>query len=679
MASFRHSWRIALSLLLSLLTCHAVPAATARLQDVNEDGKDEVVLENEYLFLVVDPARGGQGVSLRLKEDDRELIMDNAAIGGLFCDHDARQIWPGEMLRVPYQAEIIIPGPGTASAAFSATFTGKWGGTVHESLKGLEIVKMITLQPGARQIQVTMAFRNPTNQPKLIDYWAQQIFKLNRENQRNDIYYRPTSKGILRADAHGGGQGMVTDPAGGWSAAVDPASGWAAACAMDYNYVKTLYDCLGSLNTIEWMYERMAIPAGQTWTTNYYISFARGFQAVSYASSRVIADIRQVQEATGARVVHLLASPLPEFKPQQIFISTAGMSKARVFDAFDVTMGKMVTRIEGQPDPVEALGSLPVPALTEKATTLSLPVEAAAPAPRLVFVRLTGKDWQEAYECGLTAENAPLAYTRKVPLPRRVYLKPKNLDLQRDGKLDVLFVRESWFGVDNITNPDPVWLPWKVEEAVKSIEGATLASAYYQYVVHMYRGEVANFPASYEEMLKYDVVVLQAGDVDALGGYGREMLRDFVEMGGGLLVLGGYCAYGAGRHPVDSPVSEVLPVMLTGPFDMKRASGGIAVLNEEAPGIGPLLWTGGMSVFWYHQTKAKPGADVLMTIGGHPLLVSWRFGDGRVLAFTGTTLTISNKGVWGGFWESPHWTNLLKRMLVYVAGDVKAEEAVVKN
>ena len=36
-------------------------------------------------------------------------------------------------------------------------------------------------------------------------------------------------------------------------------------CLMDYNDLLALYDCCAAVTT-EWMYDKVAIPAGKTWT-----------------------------------------------------------------------------------------------------------------------------------------------------------------------------------------------------------------------------------------------------------------------------------------------------------------------------------------------------------------------------------------------------------------------------
>ena len=55
---------------------------------------------------------------------------------------------------------------------------------------------------------------------------------------------------------------------------------------------------------------------------------------------------------------------------------------------------------------------------------------------------------------------------------------------------------------------------------------------------------LGNFPASYEDILDYDVIILGNVSGPMLSTAGQEMLADFVKAGGGVLMLGGDRTYG---------------------------------------------------------------------------------------------------------------------------------------
>lgn len=643
----------------------ALADASATMSDVNKDGKEEVILENEFLRLAIAPHYGAQAVSVVLKEENKEIILANAEIGGIFSDHDFRQGWPGEMHRAEYEAKIVNKGPDAVSAVFTRTFSGKWRGGSIKTLEGLNLNRTVTLRTGMHQVEVSVSFHNPTSEGKLIEYWVQNIFALNKEPGK-DVYYRPTSKGIACTWV-GEGQEMLNDPTDGWSGAVDAKSGWAAVFTMDYNYIKTLYDCMGS-DTIEWMYERMAIPPGQTWTTAYQVSFAKGFDALVYASPRFMADVKRVKDGEGTRLVHILSSPAGKLEKLELFTSISGMGNARVYMVFDVTMGKSVERVEGEPDPACDMPELAVRSLGHDAKRFDLAPVPGKPGPKIVYVRVEGAGKEENYECGLTDDGGLMSYPRKVKSPKMSYLKPAKMELGRDGKLDFLYIREGNFGLNVIPGKDdPKWLGWDIESALAGISGSNVKNSFYSYAAYKYRGEFEDFPATYDEIFKYDVIIFEAGNAEALGGYGREMLADFVSLGGGLLFLGGYRSFGKGGYP-EHLIRDILPVETTGNWDLVETNGVVQVKTPEFAGIGRIDWNQDMKIFWYQKVRVKPDTKVLLSLDGDPLLVATTYKKGRVLAFTGTTLVSDWEREKQGFWHSDSWKKLVCAMILYLGG-----------
>ena len=158
-------------------------------------------------------------------------------------------------------------------------------------------------------------------------------------------------------------------------------------------------------------------------------------------------------------------------------------------------------------------------------------------------------------------------------------------------------------------------------------------------------------PAQAEDYQEFDVVAL--GDIgrEEFTGVQLELLKDFVDEGGGLLAMGGYHAFGAGGY-ADSALADVLPVTMGGegdghveePFDPSMTAEGNVqpVLDGCAPffrGENRVSLDGANRV-----TGLKPGADALLvhpieTVGTEPLpvLAAQTYGSGRVLAFTADT------------------------------------------
>lgn len=115
-----------------------------------------------------------------------------------------------------------------------------------------------------------------------------------------------------------------------------------------------------------------------------------------------------------------------------------------------------------------------------------------------------------------------------------------------------------------------------------------------------------------------------------------EVLADYVRQGGALLKVGGYLSFSgidAKANFGRSPLADVLPVtILTGDdrVEMPQGVQPARVADHAAvPDLGE--WP---VVLGYNETRAKADAEVLVTVGKHPLVVVGEAGQGRVAVFT---------------------------------------------
>jgi uncharacterized membrane protein len=179
---------------------------------------------------------------------------------------------------------------------------------------------------------------------------------------------------------------------------------------------------------------------------------------------------------------------------------------------------------------------------------------------------------------------------------------------------------------------------------------------------------VEGFPATYEELFSYHTIVLSDVNYRALGDKAFEMLCDDVEQGGALLVVGGPYALGNGEFK-DTRFLELLPVKLQGPFDLKWAGRGKSWDLVPANAAGALLrgvfFNPPPKVFWHHFVTAKEGAQVHLTAGGQPALVTGVYGRGRV-----AVLTLSPTGKSGtgetAWWDWQGWFPLLRNTVAWL-------------
>jgi uncharacterized membrane protein len=160
---------------------------------------------------------------------------------------------------------------------------------------------------------------------------------------------------------------------------------------------------------------------------------------------------------------------------------------------------------------------------------------------------------------------------------------------------------------------------------------------------------------------KYDVVILDDVDAQALNAASWQALANRVHTGAGLMMTGGYHSFGPGGFR-ETPLADTLPlnigpaqrqnfgdalrtdVQLPAPVRMRPA----APLGTRHP-IMQISAGGDASAAWaalppldganlIDRRELKPNGQVLAEaddVQQHPLLVAGQSGDGRVLAFAG--------------------------------------------
>jgi hypothetical protein len=137
----------------------------------------------------------------------------------------------------------------------------------------------------------------------------------------------------------------------------------------------------------------------------------------------------------------------------------------------------------------------------------------------------------------------------------------------------------------------------------------------------------------------------------------RRMLKDFVDDGGRLILLGGNRALGEGGLK-----GTYLETMA--PFTLKGA-------GEVVPCEPPLLLGAKAGVaypekpalLWRHDVTLKPGAFAIAYAGTQPIAARIRFGKGLVTTFAGTVLGEGGANA-KPFWETAAWAGLLKKLVV---------------
>ena len=217
------------------------------------------------------------------------------------------------------------------------------------------------------------------------------------------------------------------------------------------------------------------------------------------------------------------------------------------------------------------------------------------------------------------------------------------------SKQRVLIAGESWVthsihqkGYDSFTTT-------AYEEGVGPLKAALEAGGF---EVTFLPNHVAatDFPDSAAALADYGAVILSDIGANTLllhpETFARSIPRpdrlaavhDYVEAGGGLLMVGGYLTFagieGKARWS-GTPVEDALPVTIATADDRVESPAGIGPLVRQLdhPVVAglPAKWP---NLLGYNRVRPKAGADVVVAVGDDPLIATGAFGAGRGAVFT---------------------------------------------
>lgn len=259
------------------------------------------------------------------------------------------------------------------------------------------------------------------------------------------------------------------------------------------------------------------------------------------------------------------------------------------------------------------------------------------------------------------------------------------MNANRHVAKQILFVGESWFkhtihvkGFDSFSTSD-------YEEGASVLLGLLEGAGFS--VTYVRAHEIsARFPDTQEKLAAYDVVVLS--DVGANSFLLTEttfvrsertvsrlaLIADYVEGGGGLVMVGGYMSFtgidGKARYKM-SALANVLPVEMLDHDDRVEVPEGVRA-TIDIPGHDVL---GGTPSEWpmllgYNRVTPKGESEVVARCGSDPLLVVGRAGRGHTVAFTSDLAP---------HWAPPeflawsHYGRLWESILTWASGGDPAE------
>lgn len=223
------------------------------------------------------------------------------------------------------------------------------------------------------------------------------------------------------------------------------------------------------------------------------------------------------------------------------------------------------------------------------------------------------------------------------------------MSLNGDQALRVLVVGESWIkhtvhmkGFDSFHTTE-------YEEGAGIFLESLAASGFS--VTYIRAHEISrSFPTTREGLDAYDVVVLSDIGANSFLLCDETFLRsertvnrlallaEYVEAGGGLVMVGGYMSFtgidGRARFG-SSPLAAVLPVEMLDFDDRVELPEGLEASfdSPEHPALGgtPAQWP---ALLGYNRVRPKADSTVVARFGGDPLLVTGTAGSGFTVAFT---------------------------------------------
>jgi uncharacterized membrane protein len=148
-----------------------------------------------------------------------------------------------------------------------------------------------------------------------------------------------------------------------------------------------------------------------------------------------------------------------------------------------------------------------------------------------------------------------------------------------------------------------------------------------------------------------------------------EVLRRFAELGGGLMMAGGYMTFSgidAKARWGRTALAEVLPVGVIDRDDRVELPSGAAPSTVAAHAVTAGLEGEWPALLGLNEVTVREGAVELARCGGHPLLVVGAYGEGRTAAFTSD---IAPHWAPPGFVQWPGYATLFDRLVRWLAGE----------
>ena len=132
---------------------------------------------------------------------------------------------------------------------------------------------------------------------------------------------------------------------------------------------------------------------------------------------------------------------------------------------------------------------------------------------------------------------------------------------------------------------------------------------------HFAPSQISEIPSTPNQLSKYDVIILSDVPSSNLGNRRMNSIKEYVEGGGGLGMIGGWESFtGLIGNYKGTPVEEVLPVSCMPSDDRVNDSNGFKMIRKcNHPILEGLPWHDAPTVCGYNKVVPKNGAKILLT------------------------------------------------------------------
>ncbi|MCF7837202.1 MAG: hypothetical protein K9N49_01085 [Candidatus Marinimicrobia bacterium] len=619
-----HAHKLGICVLAAVL----LAALTGRAAELREMAAGKWLLSNGLVEVEIHPARGGRVSQFRDLAFPEPLIR-NANSQGLFVDHLTEQNWPGELWERAYDAKALADVGVEVALEVTTEIKGEWDQSRQPRSRGVILRKIYRLADGERGLRVEHRIENPTDQGKQFALWVQNIQQLGADPRQNTTL-RAAKSGVYRfkmpEQRHGEAWVRYRDSLAAWYTVMDPESGQAIAYFQDWDFLDSHYTA-GSAYTIEWFMTPVSIQPGGSWTTH-----------ARMISRQVTSDLCAISPGLWAG-----ASLSEDESAVQLTVGDEAAAEPMTVEG---------TLFHRAPDAERFAGlNLAAPFTTTiqaGANEIALPKGVKPPLGFSATIK-AGENVLVVHEYlggASFPDNEPLPgyppiWQVEIPEKTPDLPRPDVLEFAADAGERVLIVHGSMTLGVSLADPLAV-ADLRVEHAYEMTE--------------MKETGIRGFPASYDEIMQRRLMVMANVDHRLLRATDRLLLKDFVEAGGGLLVLGGTATttLSAERNPQFPVAVAPASAMVTTRMPVRSGLKSVPELDTA--------WFPEMSgaIFW-----DAPANGILAAVNGQPLVVVAYVGEGRIV-YCGLSAMGPIRPE--GYWQSPAWGELVRTMVAIAVG-----------